>query len=190
MTVRIQEQCRSPHVISVHGGRIHAVATAMSSCNISKVFINDALVFDEFSLPSWTLEWILFYPFATATGQPVWFSWHSNHSIYDQVSSMPLLALCEDGSAVVNGTFYIQKAEVLLTYATTTSNLSTLLVHLSNTGFESRRIASVLVNGVDATSRVSNPSGLLIGGYPDSVLLQVPLSEPVRRPNKYFYFFS
>jgi hypothetical protein len=151
----------------------------LATCNITTVSINGIVVFDSFAFPSWSVEWVLFYPFAPLAGQPIWFAWHSNSSLYDTVPSLSLVALCDDGSTAVNGSIGLNKADVVMSYVTTTQNYSTLLVHLSSNITAQRTVSQVLVNGADMTSKISNVLSKTVAPYPGSALLEIPLSTPV-----------
>ena len=164
----------------VHGGRIHAVATSLTTCTLSTVSLAGTVVFDSLTFPSWDVDWILFYPFNVTAGQPIWFAWHSNLTMYDAPSpNIPIVATCSNGDTAVNDSVAVRLADVILAYVTTTTNYSTLLVHLSSNITQPRTISSVVVNGIEVVSLVS-PASLTIGSYPASVLLQIPLSTPAQ----------
>ena len=164
----------------MHGGRIHAVATSLATCSISTVSLAGTVVYDSLTFPSWDVDWILFYPFNVTAGQPVWLAWHSNLTMYDAPSpNIPITAVCSNGETAVNDSVAVRFADVLLTYATTSTNYSALLVHLSSNITEPRTIASVVVNGIEVVSLVPSAS-LTIGPYPASVLLQIPLATPAQ----------
>ena len=164
--------------MTASGGRVHVVGTAQRTCNITQVILNNILVYSALSWPSWSVDWLLVHPLNAVAGQPTWLAWHSNLTLYDTLPTLPLVVLCSSGDVVLNATVAIRPADVVMSYVTTNSNFSNLLVHLSNNISETRSIASVLVNGVDVTSYVA-PASQSIPPFPATVLLQLPLTPPV-----------
>ena len=145
---------RFPESIPYHdptdGGRVHVVIEECQCENITSVQVNSQ---EALNLPnSGTLDFSYFdwsRLFQTEDGR-VWISFHSRNTDWLKQDSSSSLQIqlsdttgeCYSGNVDVNPV-----QDVLITYVTTKSNGSELIVHIHNSGILARSVTSLSVNG-------------------------------------------
>ncbi len=158
----------------VDGGRFHVATVAAASGDVLDVQLDGQSMNTLLVEP--LLEWYHVWPDPVVAGEPIWVAFHSRNPSWDQSPSGTLRVVTTGGDAL-NGTFPVQQTPLPLTYVTTTSDFSTLLVHAKNTSATSQTVTGLLVNGRDALVRgACVPSPVVAPG--ESVMWSVPLCTP------------
>jgi hypothetical protein len=167
------------------GGRVQLAAISAVTGNVTRVLV-DGVDLDGLDAPNPAttppFEWGHVWPRAVRAGEPVWVAFHSRAATWNTRTSAPIVVETDAGMAV-SGTFTIERARVVVTWVTTSTDGKTLLVHLQNREPATRTIARLLVDGRDVTAHACLPSRTLAAGA--STLITVPSCAP-RAPGSAF----
>lgn len=170
----------------IHGGRFHLVTVSAASGSPGDITLNGQTVsFASGQDPdSWLVDWLHVYPTNLTKGQPVWISFHTRNTAFDTITSSTFELQTTDSQVAVNGKFAVVLNWCNITYVTTTTNYSSLLIHVHNGYTSTRTIQKVLLNDSDVTANVSNKQSLTVPPL-SSTMLTVGLLAPVTPGNLY-----
>jgi hypothetical protein len=130
------------------GGRVHVVATAGASGDVTAVSIRGM---DRTALldAGW-LDWIHVWPETLVAGEPFWISFHSQSAELDASADLPVRVETAAGVAL-DTTLHHEVPRALISYVTPSDDDAALLVHLRNTDTASHTLARLVVDGRDVT---------------------------------------
>ncbi len=158
----------------VNGGRFQIVANSAVTGTVSVMRLNGVDVTQLLREPD--MEWYHVWPTSVTAGEPVWFHFHSRNPAWNTATSGQLRIETTAGVAV-DAPFSVQLPKVVMTYVTTSSDMSELLIHLKNEDTANHTITAVWVNGKDALARgACIPKNTLVPQ--DSLLIRAPLCTP------------
>jgi hypothetical protein len=164
----------------VDGGRVHVIATAQVSGNVTDYTIDGIdpdVIYTENSAETAPFEWTHIWPTRFEAGDQIWVSFHSRDSKWDALTSSRLVVRTDAGVAVDADFPVATTGPVQLTYVTFEDDLSTAVLHLKNTASGPHDIARVIFNGRDVTADdvACVPYPQLLPG--ESTRITVPLCE-------------
>lgn len=162
----------------VDGGRFHIVGVAAASGPVSDVRIDGVSVAERLAPPSSSIEWYHVWPDPVIDGAPLWVTFHSRDSAWDEASTGSLVVDTAEGVAL-SGDFDVQATPGPITWVTRSADERTLLVHVHNDGETPLVVDEIAVNGSTrfGSGVACAPDSVVAPG--ESALLRVPLCEPL-----------
>ena len=160
----------------LNGGRFHIAGIASTDGAVTDVRINGesvtTLLDGATGRPE--IEWYHVWPDPVVAGEPVWVAFHSRSADWDSAASGQIEVRTASGEAL-NGTFDVVQTTAPLTSVTTTSDLTKLVIHVTNLANTPQSLERLLVNGRDvlAADVACLPKTTLEAG--ESAMWTVPL---------------